>query len=226
MTELEQAQTQESWFPKRDTLYEVYQNMPALVAARQIDTKLDLMTKDEFHKILKLRDYVSFTGTRDDRHGKRKIHVYIVAQDSLITKKVPNYKKLLASLLSKREPTEILIISNNLPSNFIKKYIREERRLNPKLYIDNCTYTCFKINLLQHPIVPKHEIADPAELADFLTEHRTHKDNLPKIRHIDPPIIWLGARPGDVVKVSRDVSDAVGKSVAFRKVIKGEAVKL
>ena len=57
--------------------------------------------------------------------------------------------------------------------------------------------------LLDHESVPNHEIIGPEEVAELLESYSIEKEQLPKIRIDDPIVLEIGAKIGDVVKITR-----------------------
>ena len=57
------------------------------------------------------------------------------------------------------------------------------------------------MNILEHEMVPKHEIASKEELKQILEKYRISTGQLPLILHTDPVLKIIGAKPGDVVKI-------------------------
>ena len=56
------------------------------------------------------------------------------------------------------------------------------------------------------------------EIKVLSDEFYNSKNSYPKINVYDPAIIWLGARVGDVIKITR-ISEIAGISIAYRLVI-------
>jgi len=75
-------------------------------------------------------------------------------------------------------------------------------------------------NLYEHALVPKHEIAAQEEREKLLNEFRVQPYQLPRLKASDPAVRAIGAKPGDVVKVTRD-SPTSGKYVSYRYVVEG-----
>ncbi len=75
-----------------------------------------------------------------------------------------------------------------------------------------------RISILEHELVPKHEIVGKEELADLLDTYKIQPEQLPKIKLADPVIKEIKANVGDVVKISRR-SRTAGKSLSYRLVI-------
>jgi len=72
-------------------------------------------------------------------------------------------------------------------------------------------------NIFKHNLVPKHEILPPEKAKALLDKYHIKLYQLPKIRATDVAVIAIGAKPGDVIKVTRK-SPTAGKHVAYRMV--------
>lgn len=75
-------------------------------------------------------------------------------------------------------------------------------------------------NIFDHALVPKHEITSGEERERLLTEYRVQPYQLPKLMATDPGAKAIGAKPGDIVRITRD-SPTAGKYVTYRYVIEG-----
>lgn len=73
--------------------------------------------------------------------------------------------------------------------------------------------------ILNHILVPKHEIVSEEEKEQLLKTYKITPEQLPKIRSKDPIVKLIGAKPGDIIKITRK-SPTAGKSVYYRLVIK------
>lgn len=74
--------------------------------------------------------------------------------------------------------------------------------------------------ILEHELVPKHEIASPEEVAEVLRRYGIKPEELPWIRSSDPVVRAIGARPGDVIKIVRK-SPTAGEIIVYRYVVPG-----
>ena len=72
-------------------------------------------------------------------------------------------------------------------------------------------------NVFKHKLVPKHEILPPEEAKELLEKYRLKPYQLPHIAPSDVVAIAIGARPGDILKVTRK-SLTAGKYVSYRYV--------
>ena len=75
-------------------------------------------------------------------------------------------------------------------------------------------------DIFKHELVPKHEVLSPEETEKLLEKYRVKPYQLPRIRASDAAAIAIGAKPGDVVQITRK-SVTAGKSVSYRYVIPG-----
>ncbi len=72
--------------------------------------------------------------------------------------------------------------------------------------------------VLNHELVPKHEILSEEETRELLETLNITKEQLPKILSKDPVVRILGAKPGDVIKITRK-SPTAGEAVYYRVVV-------
>jgi len=75
-----------------------------------------------------------------------------------------------------------------------------------------------EIDIFQNKLVPKHEILGEDEKLILLKKLNAVEKQLPKIKITDPAIKAIGAKKGDVVKITRD-SRIAGKIFYYRVVV-------
>lgn len=76
--------------------------------------------------------------------------------------------------------------------------------------------TRFRVS--EHIYVPKHEILSEEEAQELLGRLHATPEQLPYIRVTDPVIRELGAKPGQILKITRR-SETAGESVYYRYVV-------
>lgn len=77
-------------------------------------------------------------------------------------------------------------------------------------------------NILDHELVPKHEIISEKEKEEVIRRYGiTSLKQLPRIFTSDPVVRALGAKVGDIIKITRK-SPTSGETVYYRVVVKGE----
>jgi len=74
-------------------------------------------------------------------------------------------------------------------------------------------------NVLEHELVPDHEVISDEEAEEVLEKYDIKPSQLPKLDKKDPAAKEIDADPGDIVKITRD-SETAGRSVAYRYVIR------
>ena len=80
-------------------------------------------------------------------------------------------------------------------------------------------------NIFQHKLVPKHEILPLEKVKALLQKYHIAAHQLPQIKSSDVAVIAIGARPGDIIKITRE-SPTAGKHVAYRLVIVDPKAKI
>ncbi len=72
-------------------------------------------------------------------------------------------------------------------------------------------------NILEHELVPKHEILSPEEALEVLKKLNIKPYQLPWISINDPVVKAIGAHPGDIIRIIRK-SPTAGETIAYRYV--------
>lgn len=72
-----------------------------------------------------------------------------------------------------------------------------------------------QFNVLEHQHVPRHEILPEEEAAEIMERFSIRPEQLPRLSVVDPCALAIGARPGDLIKITRD-SLVSGEAVAYR----------
>lgn len=77
-----------------------------------------------------------------------------------------------------------------------------------------------EIRVSEHSLVPQHEVLSKEEKAEIMKRFNITEHQLPKIHAQDPAAKEIGAKNGDVIKITRK-SPTTGKTVYYRLVIGG-----
>ena len=72
-----------------------------------------------------------------------------------------------------------------------------------------------KIDIQEHMLVPKHEIMTEDEIADEFSDVEYDFKDLPKIKSHDPVVKAISAKPGDVLRITRE-SQTAGVFITYR----------
>ncbi len=73
-------------------------------------------------------------------------------------------------------------------------------------------------DLFKHEIVPKHEVLTKEERQALQQKYRIKPYQIPRIKASDPAAKMIGAKPGDIIKITRK-SQTAGSSTAYRYVV-------
>ncbi|MEA1904296.1 MAG: DNA-directed RNA polymerase subunit H [Candidatus Hadarchaeota archaeon] len=76
-----------------------------------------------------------------------------------------------------------------------------------------------ELDVMKHALVPKHEILSEKGVHKLLKKYRIKAHQLPKIKVSDPAAGAIEAKPGNILKITRE-SPTAGKAIAYRYVIK------
>ncbi len=75
------------------------------------------------------------------------------------------------------------------------------------------------LDVLNHEMVPDHQIMDAEEVTDLLATYHISLEQLPKMYHDDPAVKAIGGDVGNVIRITRD-SRTAGRAEAYRLVVK------
>lgn len=77
-----------------------------------------------------------------------------------------------------------------------------------------------EIDITKHRLVPKHEVLSQEEAKEVLERYQIEPHQLPLLLSSDPVARVIGAKPGDIVKITRK-SPTSGEIVIYRYVVEG-----
>lgn len=75
-----------------------------------------------------------------------------------------------------------------------------------------------KKDILKHKLVPDHSILSKTEANKVVKQLKIHQEQLPKIKVDDPVVKEIGAKSGDILKITRK-SHTAGKFITYRLVL-------
>jgi DNA-directed RNA polymerase subunit H len=75
-------------------------------------------------------------------------------------------------------------------------------------------------DIFAHNFVPKHELLSKKEAEDLMKEFHIRPHQLPYIKTSDPSAETLGAKMGDILRITRR-SPTAGEVVVYRYVVDG-----
>lgn len=146
--------------------------------------------------------------TVGNSEGKR-ILIWVISTTDAIGVK---YINQMAKYMSSKNIEDGVIISG--------KYTQSAKSLARRKNIELIPQDFPSFNIFKHYLVPKHEVLSPEERKAVLEKYRIEPYKLPRIKTSDPVVRVIGAKPGDIIKITRRSSTA-GEYVYYRYVVEG-----
>ncbi len=173
----------------------------------------------------KVRNLLKLRGYRLTKHEKQEDIISFLARIPKERKRVliwciPDKKIVGVAYVNKLEKAmkaagaERAIIVANCRYTFAAK------RNSKKYGIELIPQRFPSFDIFKHKLVPKHEILPPEESKELLEKYRVKQYQLPVIKSSDIVAIAVGAKPGDILEITRDSATA-GKYVSYRYVTPG-----
>lgn len=98
------------------------------------------------------------------------------------------------------------------------KYTYSARSNAPEMNIELIPATLPTFDIFEHQLVPLHEVVSHEERKEISEKYHAEPYQFPWIKSVDPISIILGAKPGDVLKITQK-SETAGKYDTFRYVV-------
>lgn len=178
---------------------------------RNVEHDGKILSREEFNETLRRNKFIyihskvnnKFLSDEYDHLHIKPIHIILLSSlNTNITKSaylVGLVNKLNAMLIKQKKTKdyEVIFINRNNPK---KNVIVSLKKYKWYMY----SYTRFAIKFPLCTQYAKHTILNKKE-TDKLLERLSYKNKsvLPKITKDDTAIIWIGAKPGDVIQVER-----------------------
>jgi DNA-directed RNA polymerase subunit H (RpoH/RPB5) len=193
-----------------DILYQKYLNIQKFILDYRKYQVVGgkFLDQNTFNKSMLNDHYVKIECTNTE--DKIKVYIILLKNDSKYLKSTPIFKKLMMSL--GKNSAEVIIISKELLSIYIKKIIPKLKHLT----IQNYLHRHFSIEIPKGPLCSKHRILTSDEVSHLCSNDlMIHPLGLPTILINDPQCIWLGAKIGDTIEIE-SLSEISGKAVRYR----------
>ena len=193
-----------------------------IVSARGYDTSgVTPKTEQQF--------YQKF-GSQNPDYIKKNIGFVVsgvLRRDSVSPKKISVVWSTKTSISHDVKMLSIEMLRDNI-SDAILVYDYLTARANQIFkYLTNlgCFVDCYNFydslfDISKHQLVPLHEITSKEESDKLMKTCGLTKNEMPSIKRTDPMCRHLGARPGDIIKITRESEIAPSYfSIYYRKVI-------
>lgn len=187
-----------------NNLWEIYNNLITLTKHRQWKSIEEQYSEKDFNSDMRLKGYVYIYGI-----DKIDINNIIVLTNE--SSNIPNHKDELVKILNNIDTSShIILVSHKEMTTVNRAYAR-----NNGWSIESHTYVRFKVDMTKVRGVPPHFILDQKDSIAVLESNYKEKIDMPKILRTDTQVIWLGAKPDDIIKIIR-LSESTGESVIYK----------
>ena len=122
-----------------------------------------------------------------------------------------NAMNTLYKVMKEKEINRAIVITEGRYTHAVKQGAKKKNvELLPK------SFPVFDI--FEHALVPMHEILGEKEKEQLLAQYKVQPYHMPQIKATDPAVKAIGAKPGDILKITRKSATA-GEHVAYRYVV-------
>jgi DNA-directed RNA polymerase subunit H len=172
------------------------------------ERKVKILIKLRGYKLVKrekARDVISYVV--EVPKEKRKALIWCVPEETVGILTVNRMAKAMKEAGVERG----ILVSSGRYTNAAKQNAK-------KKHIELLPRTFPVFDIFEHKLVPKHEILTPEERQKVLAQHRVKPYQLPQIKASDPAVKAIGAKPGDILRITRK-SPTAGEHIAYRYVV-------
>ena len=174
---------------------------------------------DEERRAALLIKYRELNVKKVEREGEKTIIHLSKGDKKIIMMCISNqdtvgiiYVRDLMSLGQKGEVEELIMVGGG-------RYTYSAQKIAGESGIEMIPSSLPSFDIFKHRLVPRHEVLSEEEKKAVLEEYHAEQHQFPWIKMNDPIAIILGAKPGDIVKITRS-SQTAGTYVSYRYVIK------
>ncbi len=172
--------------------------------------------KDDFVKTLQFYSYIKIRATSQQPEtgmGPSIAYIFFIGSDELVSKS-SEFRKLL-NVIPEKDVT-IITVSREGIKTPVKKFLHGYTKKT--IYIKDLYYDQFKIDPRKSVMVPKHTICSEDEVKKLMSDGKIESiSNCPIIRHTETQVLWIGGKPGQLVKIERPTD--MGVDLYYRVIV-------
>ena len=182
-----------------------------------LSTKVETIEERKTEVLIKLRKYKlvekeKFEGAYayiiDIPQDKERAIVWCIIGEATVGIAAMN---TLYKIMKEKELERAIVVTEGRYTHAVKLGAKKKKvELLPK------SFPVF--NIFEHALVPFHEILGEKEKKQLLVQYKVKPYQMPQIRSGDPAVKVIGAKPGDILKITRKSSTA-GKHITYRYVV-------
>lgn len=200
----------------------VYQNLKKLLEYRRIKSSYTFLSGADFTRTILADEYIVIEGVQTRPNGNRpkKISIVLIGPGSDYANTLAKFRKMFNAVYTDDLDIMLLVTESGV-STYIKKTLMGEfTKSRSDFIIRDYSYAMFTLVVPEHVQVPSHTFASEEEITDLSFGSIASLRRLQKILDSDPMAVWIGAEPGDLVKIIRP-SEASGLALVYRFCIRG-----
>jgi DNA-directed RNA polymerase subunit H len=182
-----------------------------------LSTKMETIEERKAEVLIKLRKYKliekeKFEGAYayiiDIPQDKEKAIVWCILGEATVGIAAMN---TLYKVMKEKDLDRAIVVTEGRYTHAVKLGAKKKKvELLPK------SFPVFDI--FEHALVPFHEILTEKEKNALLSQYKVKPYQMPQIKSGDPAVKAIGAKPGDVLKITRK-STTAGEHVTYRYVV-------
>jgi DNA-directed RNA polymerase subunit H (RpoH/RPB5) len=171
-----------------------------------IKEKKDLIKTLQFYSYVKIKAVCK-------KNKKDIMYIFLISDNSIVSKSI-EFKQLLNTI--PENEIQLVIVSRYGIKTVVKKFLSKYSK--KKLLIKNLLYNHFKIDIRTNIMVPLHILCTLDETKQIMIDNNIEfLTQFPKIKSIDPQVLWVGGRSGQLMKIIR--RDVTGEVLYYRIII-------
>jgi DNA-directed RNA polymerase subunit H (RpoH/RPB5) len=176
--------------------YNIYLNVFKYLEVIGMTSDEKERTAEEIQKALQYYMYLSIKATNADNDV---LYVFIVRDNKYVSKSA-EFRKILN--LVKEQVAHVIVISQEGLKNSVHKFMVGYTK--KKIKFKSMLYNHFKVDPRNNILVPKHTLCTDTETKKIMSENKIEHINIfPKIKSMDPQVIWINGQIGQLVKIER-----------------------
>lgn len=201
--------------------YTVYQNVVReLPDYRKFKILDPIIDEKQFEDTISIRKMIRINAKYEKQNtynifsqypGERNLAIFIFTNNASQLYESEVSRRWVDRVNRNKDIDDVLIIhEGEIKSNVHKRLIELQKR-----HVETRPFANFVFCVPKHVCVVPHMFATPDEVDKLIKQNIDIEDNIPHILDSDPPIVWIGARNGDIVRIDR-VSESTLVSSIFK----------
>jgi len=173
------------------------------------ERKAEVLIKLRKYKLIEKEKYEGAIGyVVNIPEDKEKAMIWCILAEATVGIAAMN---LLYKVMKEKELNRAIVITEGRYTHAVKLGAKKK---NVELLLKS--FPVFDI--FEHALVPMHEILGEKEKEQLLAQYKVQPYQMPQIKSTDPAVKAIGAKPGDILKITRK-SQTAGEHIAYRYVV-------